>query len=178
MLNRRYETDLTDAAWELVQPLLPPPRHGGRPRTTDIRAVVNAIFYLLRTVADGACFHTNSRHGNRSTTAFGAGRTLGPGCNYTAPSMNKRPYRSRSARHVRVWSSSTVDAFKTTARGGTRGFDGHKRVKGRQAQPSSSDTLGLMIANRVDPANVSDGAPAGGSICWEIDPSVPKDCRR
>ena len=49
MLNRRYETDLTDAAWELVKPLLPAARHGGRPRTTDLRVVVNAIFYLLRT---------------------------------------------------------------------------------------------------------------------------------
>jgi putative transposase len=49
MLSRRYETDLTDAAWELVKPLLPMARHGGRPRTTDVRAVVDAIFYLLRT---------------------------------------------------------------------------------------------------------------------------------
>jgi putative transposase len=49
MLNRRYDTDLTDAAWELVKPLLPGARHGERPRTTDVRAVVNAIFYLLRT---------------------------------------------------------------------------------------------------------------------------------
>jgi hypothetical protein len=46
MLNGRYEADLTDAAWELVKPLLPAPRHGGRARTTDVRAVVNAIFYL------------------------------------------------------------------------------------------------------------------------------------
>jgi transposase len=33
MLNRRYQTDLTDAAWELVKPLLPAAGHGGRPRT-------------------------------------------------------------------------------------------------------------------------------------------------
>src|SRR5450755_834908 len=45
----RYDTDLTDAAWELVAPLLPEARPGGRPRTTDIRAVVDAILYLLRT---------------------------------------------------------------------------------------------------------------------------------
>lgn len=47
MLNRRYQTDLTDDAWALLKPLLPPARHGGRPRTTDVHAVVNAIFYLL-----------------------------------------------------------------------------------------------------------------------------------
>jgi putative transposase len=49
MQHKRYDTDLTDAAWELVAPLGPSARYGGRPRTTDIRAVVNAIFYLLRT---------------------------------------------------------------------------------------------------------------------------------
>ena len=41
-----YLTDLTDAAWALVAPLLPPAGTGGRPRTTDVRAVLNAIFYV------------------------------------------------------------------------------------------------------------------------------------
>ncbi len=49
MPNRPYNTDLSDAAWALVVPLLPTALPGGRPRTTDIRTVVNAIFYLLRT---------------------------------------------------------------------------------------------------------------------------------
>ena len=48
--SRRYDTDLSDAAWALVAPLLPPARPGGRPRTTDLRAVVDAILTrLLRT---------------------------------------------------------------------------------------------------------------------------------
>src|SRR6202140_4077296 len=41
-----YDTDLTDAAWALVAPVLPAARPGGRPRTTNLRAVLNAIFYL------------------------------------------------------------------------------------------------------------------------------------
>jgi len=49
MPNKHYDTDLSDAAWALVAPLLPAARPGGRPRTTDTRAVLNAIFYLLRT---------------------------------------------------------------------------------------------------------------------------------
>ena len=44
-----YDTDLTDAAWALVAQVLPAARPGGRPRTTNLRAVLNAIFYLLRT---------------------------------------------------------------------------------------------------------------------------------
>jgi putative transposase len=46
-------------------------------------------------------------------------------------------------------------SVKTTERGGTRGFDAHKRVKGRKRH-ILVDTLGLPIATRVEPANVSD----------------------
>jgi putative transposase len=49
MSTRFYDTDLTDAAWAFVAPVLPAARPGGRPRTTNLRAVLNAIFYLLRT---------------------------------------------------------------------------------------------------------------------------------
>ena len=49
MSTRFYDTDLADAAWAWVAPVLPAARPGGRPRTTDLRAVLNAIFYLLRT---------------------------------------------------------------------------------------------------------------------------------
>jgi putative transposase len=49
MSTRFYDTDLTDAAWAFVAPVLPTARPGGRPRTTNLRAVLNAIFYLLRT---------------------------------------------------------------------------------------------------------------------------------
>ena len=48
MANNPYSTNLTDAAWALVAPLLPPAGIGGRRRTTDLRAVLDAIFYLLR----------------------------------------------------------------------------------------------------------------------------------
>jgi putative transposase len=43
-----YVTDVSDAAWALLAPLVPAAQPGGRP-TTDIRAGINAIFYLLRT---------------------------------------------------------------------------------------------------------------------------------
>ena len=45
----RYPSDLTDAEWSLVEPLIPPAKHGGRKRTVNVREVVNAIFYVLST---------------------------------------------------------------------------------------------------------------------------------
>ena len=44
----RYPTDLTDTEWTLLAPLIPAAKPGGRPRTTDMREVVNAILYSLR----------------------------------------------------------------------------------------------------------------------------------
>jgi putative transposase len=47
-MGQRYPTDLTEAEWTILAPLIPAAKSGGRPRTTDIREVVNAIFYVLR----------------------------------------------------------------------------------------------------------------------------------
>ena len=48
-LNERYASDVTDDEYGLIEPLLPPARHGGRRRTTDLREMLNAILYLVRT---------------------------------------------------------------------------------------------------------------------------------
>lgn len=45
----RFPSDLTDAEWERLKPLIPDASPGGRPRKTDMRAAMNAILYLLRT---------------------------------------------------------------------------------------------------------------------------------
>ena len=45
----RYSSDLTDAEWTLIEPLIPPARSGGRPRDVNLREVVNAICYVLET---------------------------------------------------------------------------------------------------------------------------------
>jgi putative transposase len=44
-----YDTDLTDAQWELVEPFIPPEKAGGRPRSVPTREVLNAILYRRRT---------------------------------------------------------------------------------------------------------------------------------
>jgi putative transposase len=47
-MGQRYPTDLTEAEWIILAPLIPAAKPGGRPRTTDMREVVNAILYRLR----------------------------------------------------------------------------------------------------------------------------------
>ena len=62
-------------------------------------------------------------------------------------------------------------SVKTTERGGVRGFDGHKRVKGRKRH-ILVDILGLPITNRVEPANMSDRR-AGGRLLAGLAPLWP-----
>jgi len=116
-VDKLYDTDLSDTAWALIAPMLPAARPGGRPRKINIRAVLNAIFYLLRT-----------------------------GCQWRL-----------LPREFPGWSTVIMDgqSVKTTERGGVRGFDAHKRVKGRKRH-ILVDTFGLLIACRVEPADISD----------------------
>ena len=48
MSRPRYPSDLTDRQWRRLAPLVPPAKPGGRPRSADVREVVNAILYVLR----------------------------------------------------------------------------------------------------------------------------------
>lgn len=49
MERTAYPSDLTDAQWAVLEPLIPPAKPGGRPRTVDVREVLNGLNYLLRT---------------------------------------------------------------------------------------------------------------------------------
>jgi putative transposase len=46
--KKRYTSDLTNQQWAIIRPLIPPAKPGGRPRETDIREVLNGIFYRLK----------------------------------------------------------------------------------------------------------------------------------
>ena len=49
MKRLSYPSDLTEQEWGILEPLIPPAKPGGHPRTTDMREVINAILYLDRT---------------------------------------------------------------------------------------------------------------------------------
>jgi putative transposase len=59
---QRYPTDLTEAEWALLAPLIPAAKPGGRPRTTDMREVVNAILYSLRSGCQWRLLPTDFPH--------------------------------------------------------------------------------------------------------------------
>lgn len=49
MSIKRYASDLTDQEWAILEPLIPAAKPGGRPRTVNMREVLNGIFYLQKT---------------------------------------------------------------------------------------------------------------------------------
>ena len=48
-MRKPYKSDLTDARWAVIAPLLPAPKPGGRPRTADPREVLDTLLYQART---------------------------------------------------------------------------------------------------------------------------------
>ena len=63
-MSKRYQSDLNDKQWAIIQPLMPAEKDGDRPRTTDMREVMSAVFYLLQTGCQwdclSKCFPTKS----------------------------------------------------------------------------------------------------------------------
>ena len=50
MITRKpYSTDISDSQWEILKPLIPSQKPGGRPRTVNLREIINSIFYILAT---------------------------------------------------------------------------------------------------------------------------------
>jgi putative transposase len=154
MANNLYPTDISSAAWQRIARLLPAARPGGRPRTTDLRAVLNAIFYLLRT---GCQWRLLPREYPVWGTVYHYFRTW-KNEGVWARLQRILYCRLRKATGRSACPSVVImdgQSVKTTERGGVSGFDGHKRVKGRKRH-ILVDTLGMLIASRVEPANMSD----------------------
>ena len=71
--RRRYDTDLTDAQWEVLAPLIPDARSGGRPRKATSRELVDAILYFLRAGVAWRLLPRDLHLGRRSTTTCDVG---------------------------------------------------------------------------------------------------------
>lgn len=87
-----YPSDLTDAEWALLAPLLPPARPGGRPRSVDVRRILNGLFYLVRSGCAWRYLpcHAITARGRRSFTPSANGDRPASGNSSIADSGNWR----------------------------------------------------------------------------------------
>ena len=72
----RYPSDLTDTEWAIVEPMIPPARHGGRKRSVSVREVLNGIFYILWTGCQWKALPAEE-HGARLSGTVELGRHIG-----------------------------------------------------------------------------------------------------
>jgi putative transposase len=150
----RYATDLTDAEYALLAPRLPAPNRLGRPREVDLREVLNAILYLLRT---GCPWRLLPDGFPPRSTVFGYFRRLWEDGTWPALHailvMAAREQAGREASPT----AGIVDSqsARTSEAGGPRGYDAGKKVNGRKRH-ILVDTLGLLLVLVVHPASIQD----------------------
>ena len=157
MSPRRYNTDLTDEQYALIEPLLPRPKRTGRP-PADLREVLNAILYLVRTGCQWRLLpkdfppwstaHTWYRRWRRDGTLDKIHEAL------------RQQVRRRAGRHPSP-RASAVDSqsVKAAGQGGERGYDAGKKVAGRKRH-IWVDSMGLLLAVLVTAADAHDADAA------------------
>src|ERR1700722_2090008 len=157
MRTQSYPSDVTDAQWVLIEPRLPV-YPGGRPRKTDLRDVVDAIFYVLRTGCQWRYLPKDFPPKSTVWRYFDEWRHNG-----TLEEIHDRlrkkvrtaeePYAPRTSASV---DSQSVD---TTCGGEQRGRDNAKNVDGRKRH-LVVDSMGLLLAVLVPAADVDDAKAA------------------
>jgi putative transposase len=159
-----YPTDLTEAEWAILAPLLPPAQPGGRPRQQNMRAVVNAMLYVLRGGIPWRLLPHDLPKWKTVYDYFWKWRRAG-----TWEEINctlRERVRVAAGRQAQP-TAAILDrqTVKTTQPGGPRGYDGGKKLSGRKRH-LLVDTLGSLLKVFVQEADLRDPAAAPALLAW------------
>lgn len=158
MQNQTYPTDLTNRQWDCIKDLLPAPKPGGRPRSLDMRQVINAILYIVVTGAQWRMLPKDYPNWKSVYHYFRAWRDDGTWqrLHDTLRAAVRRKHGKHKHPTAGCLDSQSV---KSTQVPGERGYDSGKKVNGRKRH-ILVDTLGLLLAVVVTSAALSDAAGA------------------